>query len=97
MEHPAGRGGPVGYPRGRPYPRLMPIAVGDKYRGMADGAVVNGKWDGTGCAVMGRFSLPVIWPRYIRPPQILRWLKRRLICLPFPQLQEGHPCHGASQ
>ena len=30
---------------------------------MSDGAAINGKWDGTTCAVMTRSPLTMIWPR----------------------------------
>ena len=46
-ERPAGRGGPDRDSSGGLCPRCLLLADGDKYGGMAYGAAVNGKWDGT--------------------------------------------------
>ena len=75
-EHTEGREGPVGDPIGGPCPRRTSLAAGEEDGGMDDGAAVNDKWGGTGCAVMSIFTLPAIWPRAPRPPQILRRLQR---------------------
>ena len=65
-----GRGGPDGDHRWGLCPRYTLLAVGDEDVGIADGAAVNCKWDGIGCAGMARCS-PEIWPIDPRPPQIL--------------------------
>ena len=67
-ELPAGGGGPGGDHSGCPCPICTPTAMGNEYGGMADGAAVHGKQDGTGCAEMVRCPLPVIWPRAPKPP-----------------------------
>ena len=51
-ESPTGRGGPGGDLSGSPGPRRTSNAAGNKDSGMADGAAVHSKWDGTGCEVM---------------------------------------------
>ena len=67
------------------------------YRGMADGAAVNGKWDRTGFAGMVRRPINEIWPRSPRHQQILRRLQRQFLHLPWPRLQEGTPHNSVSQ
>ena len=49
-------------------PRQTPLAAGNEDSGMADGAAVNGKWDGAFCAGMEIFLLPEIRNRSLRPP-----------------------------
>ena len=56
---------------GFPYPSCTPLAAGDKYGGMADGAAVKSKRDRTGCAGMARCLIPAIWPRSSRSNHIL--------------------------
>ena len=85
-ERPEGRGGPGREPSGVPGPRRKPIAAGNKYGGVADGAAVNGKWSGTGCAVMARCPLPYIWPRAPRPTPLLRRLQQHFLYMPCPRL-----------
>ena len=75
-ERPVGRGGPGGDPSRGPCPRRTSLALGKEDGGMADGAAVNGEWDGTGCTVMARCPTPAIWTRYPRPPQKMRRLQR---------------------
>ena len=70
-EHPAGRGGHGRYPSERAYLRHKLLAVVDEDRVVAEGAAVNVKQDGNGCAGMSRFPLPEIWTRAPRYPQIL--------------------------
>ena len=53
-------GDPGGDPSGCPCPSRMPLAMGDEYVGMADGAAVDSKWGRTGCAGMSRCPLPAI-------------------------------------
>ena len=45
---------------GVPGPRRQSTATGNKNVGMADGAAVHNKWDGTGCAGVVRCPLPAI-------------------------------------
>ena len=51
-EHRAGRGGTGGYNLRSPGPRSMSTATGEKYRGLADGAFVQGEWERAGGTVM---------------------------------------------
>ena len=62
-ECPAGGGGPVIDHSGGPCPRRTSTETGNEYGGMADGAAVHGKQDGTGYVGMVRCPLPEIWPR----------------------------------
>ena len=64
-------GGTGGDPGGCPCPSRMPPAAGEKYGGMADGAAVNSKWYGTGCAGMARCPIPAIRPKSPITPQIM--------------------------
>ena len=85
MECRAVGGGPVGDPNGCPFSSRTPLALGDKYEGMTDGAAVNIKRGGTGCAEMTRCPLPTICTRSPRPPQILLRLQRRLLYMTRPR------------
>ena len=80
------RGGTGNKPGGYPRPSCMPLMASDKDRVMAEGASVENKRDGTGCAEMARCPLPEIWYRAPRPTQIMWRLQRRLIHMPRPWL-----------
>ena len=83
-ESPADGGGPGVYLSGGPGPRCPLTTLGKEDEVMADGAAVCSKWDGTGCAGMPRFPLPVIWPRSPRPPLLQQRLKRHFFHMPLP-------------
>ena len=83
-ERPASGGGPDRDHIGGPCPRHTSTSTGDEDGGMADGAVVYGKRDRTGCAGMVICPLPEIWPRAPRPPLLLQRLQRHIFYMPRP-------------
>ena len=54
-----------------PCPSHMPLAEGDKYRGVADGSDIDSKRDATGYPGMIICPLPTIFHRPPGPTQIL--------------------------
>ena len=71
---------------GGPFQGARRLRRAKKTGGMANVAAIYSKWDRTGCVGMLRCPLTVIWPRYPRPPSLMRQLQHHFFHLPCPWL-----------